>query len=250
MTSDLTRSVPDRDTWLRRNREAWNGRAQGWDAMLRERSGELQQELERSIVALQLAPGLRVLDAGCGSGQWAVGFAAFGCDVTAVDLSPEMLALTREHAASADVSLRVREGDFATNDDPDRTYDAIHCRCALQFHPDPAAALREFRRLLVPGGRLLASVPGALSPIYATSWRRYIERETTNTFMVPWELEALLHELGWVVQGGWGLAGRSGNGTANDVVPQIDGDVRPQLPERLQQAAATYWVTIAAVPLP
>src|SRR5687768_631453 len=61
--------------WLARSRAAWNSRAAGWDAMLEERPDLRQMELERALVALALSPGLRVLDAGCGTGQWAVGFA-------------------------------------------------------------------------------------------------------------------------------------------------------------------------------
>jgi hypothetical protein len=66
--------------------------------------------------------------------------------------------------------------------------------------------------------------------------------------MVPWELEALLHELGWVVMDGWGSFSASGNGTPNGFIS--DDERLSALPESLQQAISTFWVTIAAVPVP
>lgn len=245
-----------RATWLDRSREAWNERAAGWDSMLEERSEQRQLELERAMVALALAQGMRLLDAGCGTGQWAVGFAHFGCDVTAIDLAPEMLVRARVHADVAGVSIQFREGDITDIADPDGTYDAIHCRCAIQFNPDPAAVLREFHRLIAPGGRLFISVPGALSPIYSNAWRRFIEPGVFNNRMVPWELEALLHELGWVVLGGWGSFAPAGNGMPNvfqgesGAATSSTEEQVQSLPEPVKQAVSTFWVTIAAAPVP
>src|SRR5687768_16290407 len=91
--------------WLARSRTAWDERAAGWDAMLGERPDLRRQELERTIAALALRPGMRVLDAGCGSGQWAIGMAADGCLVTGIDLAPEMLRRARANADEAGVSL-------------------------------------------------------------------------------------------------------------------------------------------------
>jgi SAM-dependent methyltransferase len=234
-----------RTEWISRSRAAWNGRAAGWDAMLEERPELRQNELEQALIGLALSPGMRLLDAGCGTGQWAVGFAVFGCEVTAIDFAPEMLARARAHADAAGVSIQFREGDFARIDDPNATYDAIHCRCAIQFQPDPAAVLREFQRLLVPGGRMFISVPGALSPIYASSWRRFVEPGNVNNLLVPWELEALLDELGWVVLGGWGSFVAAAGGTPI-ILPD---ELMAQLPEPVQQAASTFWATIAALPV-
>ena len=93
--------------------------------------------------------------------------------------------------------------------DPAATYDAIFGRCVLLFVPDPLAVLREFRRVLKPGGRIFVSVPGALSPIYNRSWRRFVEPGNEHNFMVPWELETLLSENGWHVLEQWGDLGRT-----------------------------------------
>jgi 2-polyprenyl-3-methyl-5-hydroxy-6-metoxy-1,4-benzoquinol methylase len=230
--------------WLDRVRANWNERAPSWDAMSEENAvaPERPADLKRTAEALRLTEGARLLDAGCGSGQYAVAFAERGFRVTAVDLSPEMIARARGHADEHEVEVDWRIGEVARLEDADATYDAIHARVVLQFVPDVVAALREFRRVLKPGGRLYASVPGSLSPIYNLSWRRFVDPQLIgNRYLVPWELEALLNEFGWTVLDGWGSFGRNLMGDVNP----LDQAELQQLDRRLQQAAATTWAIIA-----
>ncbi|MDQ4044040.1 MAG: methyltransferase domain-containing protein, partial [Chloroflexota bacterium] len=89
MSLNPARTDEEQRAWLDRSRAAWNERAAGWDAMLDERPDELDRELQRAMQALALKPGMCLLDAGCGTGQWATGFARQGISVTAIDLAPE-----------------------------------------------------------------------------------------------------------------------------------------------------------------
>jgi SAM-dependent methyltransferase len=230
-----------REDWLARSRAAWNQRAAGWDSMLEERPDQRERELQHAIAALGLRPGMRVLDAGCGTGHWAVGMSLHGCHVVAVDLAPAMLERARARALAARVEIDLREGDIGQLRDPDAAFDAIHCRCVLQFAPDPAGVLRGFRRVLQDDGRLFVAVPGALSPIYGAAWRRFIEPDGFSTRIVPWELEALLDHLGWRILDGWPQFDTAGNGIDN----QFSHEDARGLPLPLQQAAATFWTTIA-----
>jgi SAM-dependent methyltransferase len=183
----------------------------------------------------------RVLDAGCGSGQLALGLAAHGAQVTGVDLSPEMIRRARLHADARGLAVTWRIGPFDQLPEPLAVYDAILARVVLHFVPDVPAALREFRRVLRPGGRLLASVPGALSPIYQASWTRHLPGgDPGNNYLLPWELEDLLREQGWRVVDGWGEWGNDLYGAGNAVAA-----VAPHLDHRLQQATATTWTSIA-----
>ncbi len=243
--SDETANAPgnaDRQEWLERSRAAWDARAERWDARAETnaRAADRLADLDRVWTALHLNPGARVLDAGCGSGQYAMAFAERGARVTAIDLSPEMIRRARRRAAERDNPIEWRTGDITTMADPLAVYDAIHARVLFQFLPDVPAALRELRRVLKPGGRLLASVPGALSPIYRASWMRHLPGGDPGiNYIFPWELERLLREYGWSIVDGWGEWGEDFTGTVNEMV-SVDGAERA-----VQQATATTWTTIA-----
>jgi SAM-dependent methyltransferase len=229
--------------WLQRSRAAWDARAERWDARaeVNALAPDRDAELDRIWDALRLDRDARVLDAGCGSGQWAIAFAERGARVTAIDLSPEMIRRARDHASARGPDIEWRTGDVTRLADPLAVFDAIHARVLLHLVPDVPAALRELRRVLRPGGRLLASVPGALSPIYRASWMRHLPGgDPGNNYLLPWELETLLLEYGWRVIDGWGEWGDDVSGTVNDAAPSLRRAERG-----LQQATATTWTTIA-----
>ena len=240
---DAERLQADRDAWLERSRTAWDARAERWDARAEANAlaPDRITDLERIWTALRLTPEARVLDAGCGSGQLAIALAARGVRVTGVDLSPEMIRRANGHAMERGVAIEWRTGDISHLTDPFAVYDAIVARVLLQFVPDVPAALRELRRVLRPGGRLLASVPGALSPIYRASWLRHLPGgDPGNNYLLPWELEYLLQEHGWRVLDGWGEWGDDLYGGANEATDSIRAAGR-----QLQQATATTWTVIA-----
>jgi SAM-dependent methyltransferase len=229
--------------WLNRVRSVWNDRAPDWDRMSEANalSADRTADIARLAVSLDLHHGSTLLDAGCGTGQWAIAFADLGCRVTAQDLAPAMVDRARVHARDRRVAITFRDGDLTTLPDAAATFDAVHARVVLHFVHDVPGALREFRRVLKPGGRLWASVPGALSPIYNRSWRRFVEPGNVGTsFMVPWELEALLADGGWTVLEQWGEFGD----TMNTIPNPLEAAVR-NAPVALQQAAATTWGFVA-----
>jgi SAM-dependent methyltransferase len=99
-----------------------------------------------------LPPGT-VLDAACGTGRYAGMLADLGHEVIGVDQSGAMLDIARKKLPSA----RFLEGDLTALPLPGRSVDAVVCALALVHVPDLANALREFARVLRPGGRLVIS---------------------------------------------------------------------------------------------
>jgi len=231
------------EAWAALVRATWDERAPDWDVAAESHalSADRTAEIARLAVALDLHHGSTLLDAGCGAGQFSIAFAHLGCQVTGVDISSAMIDRARMHARDRSVEIEFRIGDIASLTDSANTFDAVHARVVLQFARDPIMALRCLRKVLKPGGRMFASVPGSLSPIYARSWRRFTAPQATgSTFLVPWELEELLRQTGFAVIEQWGDYGRSLSGDANS----LELAVR-DAPIRVQQAAATTWGFIA-----
>jgi SAM-dependent methyltransferase len=97
-------------------------------------------------------PPASVLDVGAGTGAIGLLAAELGYDVTALDLSPNMLARANLKAEAR--GLRIRTIVGPATEPPDGPFDAVVERHLLWTTPDPAAALSAWRRS-APGGRLL-----------------------------------------------------------------------------------------------
>jgi ubiquinone/menaquinone biosynthesis C-methylase UbiE/predicted ester cyclase len=78
-----------------------------------------------------------------------------GVSVTGVELSPEMAELGRSRARELGRELDMRVGDAEALDFPNESFDTVVCTFGLCTIPDDAAAIREAKRVLRPGGRLL-----------------------------------------------------------------------------------------------
>jgi ubiquinone/menaquinone biosynthesis C-methylase UbiE len=116
---------------------------------------------ERVVRGLRPRPGERVLDIGCGRGASLLRIArAIGerGQAVGIDLAPSMVAATRRDVASAglrNVELHVMDASAPVIEPAG--FDAVNASLVLFFLPDPVAALRGWRGLLRPGGRLVVS---------------------------------------------------------------------------------------------
>lgn len=90
-----------------------------------------------------------------------------GTDLTAIDLSPRMLAVARKRAADLGLSVDLREGTAAALDFADASFDTVICTLALCSIPDDKAAVGEMIRVLRPGGRLVLAdhVESSVAPV-------------------------------------------------------------------------------------
>jgi ubiquinone/menaquinone biosynthesis C-methylase UbiE len=100
--------------------------------------------------------GRRILDAGCGSGPLSAALRDRGAVVTGIDASAGMLALARRRLGD-DVALHVADLSDPLPFD-DGTFDDVVASLVLHYLEDWGPTLAELRRVLRPGGRLIASV--------------------------------------------------------------------------------------------
>jgi ubiquinone/menaquinone biosynthesis C-methylase UbiE len=113
----------------------------------------------------------RVLEVGIGTGRNLPHYPP-GATVTGIELSPAMLAIARHRAASLGRDVDLREGDAEHLPSGDASFDTVVCALSLCTIPNPAAAIGEIKRVLVPGGRLLLldHIGSTWPPIYAAQW--------------------------------------------------------------------------------
>lgn len=102
----------------------------------------------------------RVVDVASGRGTSAFHLATtFGCRVVGIDMSRDNVAAANAEAARRAMCgiVEFKVGDAERLPLNDHCFDAVFCECAFCTFPDKAAAAREFRRVLKPGGRLAIS---------------------------------------------------------------------------------------------
>ena len=122
-------------------------------------------------------PGHRVLDVATGTGWVALAAAARAGPrgrVVGIDLSPGMIARAREKARRREFpTVTFRLGDVQRLPYRSATFDTVFAAQAIFFMPDPMRALREWRRVLKPGGRLAISSQGrtAFQPMMKMYWK-------------------------------------------------------------------------------
>ena len=106
-----------------------------------------------------LVPGLTLLDVGCGPGTITVDLARrlYPGQVTGIDASEPIVRRAAGLAFDEGVrNVSFRVGDAYAVDAADESFDVVHAHQMLQHLANPVAALREFRRVLKPGGLLAA----------------------------------------------------------------------------------------------
>ncbi len=143
-------------------RRQWSGNAGTWDAQHERRQGETAAVSDWLCREAALAPGMRVLDLACGSGQPALTAARLvspGGSVLATDMVQEMVDVTRRRAQEAGLTnVETRVMDAEAIDVPDASFEAVTCRFGIMFCTSPANAVEGIHRVLKPGGRFAMSV--------------------------------------------------------------------------------------------
>lgn len=115
----------------------------------------IQRAALASVRDLGLPAGARALDAPCGAGALSAALLESGLDVTALDLDPLARPRLGERLAVADLNRPLPL--------PDASFDIACSTEGIEHLEDGFGFLRELRRVLRPGGRLVLTTPNTLS---------------------------------------------------------------------------------------
>jgi SAM-dependent methyltransferase len=136
-------------------------------------------ELRQSIANLGLRPGMRILDAGCGTGQalrWLWDQVQPDGEVVGIDLATSHVSAAR---ATAPPGTTVLQGDFLQAPLPPRSFDLIWCVNTINHLHDPVRGVETLAALLRPGGRIALGQSSVLPDMFF-AWDARLERLTNE----------------------------------------------------------------------
>lgn len=153
----MTIAADQADQMLSTIRSSWDADAPTYDANPTHGLSAREQTAWRRLLTETFAPlrgdaPTRIVDVGTGTGEMALLLASMGCAVTGIDLSPAMLAQARAKAQRLALPLTLLEGRADRLPLPDASVDAVVSRHLFWTLPDPLAAVREWARVVRPGG--------------------------------------------------------------------------------------------------
>lgn len=142
----------------------------------------------RGLTARYATPDSPILDAGCGTG---LNLRHLPVGSTGIDINPRNIELVARRLPNH----KVVEGDIEAMPFADDTFGTVLCTEVLEHVPNPDAAIREFRRVLRPGGVLIGSVPAR-----SLIWKlRFLS--STCPHSEPFHNEYLPHEVRAMLDG-------------------------------------------------
>lgn len=101
---------------------------------------------------LNIAPGCKLLDVACGSGQLALMAAKDGIEVTGVDIASNLVERARTRAQAEGLTARFEEADAEALPFDDASFDVVTSLIGAMFAPRPQLVAQELLRVCAPGG--------------------------------------------------------------------------------------------------
>ncbi len=140
-----------------------------------------------------------VLEIGCGSGLFTQELAGTNHTITAIDVSPELLELAKNRVKKKNVVFKI-ENAYATTF-KDNSFDYIVGSSVLH-HLDIESALKEFYRILKPGGGLMFTEPNMMNPQVAMErnipfMRKLMANSPDETAFFRWPIKKILVKHGF-----------------------------------------------------
>jgi ubiquinone/menaquinone biosynthesis C-methylase UbiE len=141
-------SAPDLDQLKSRMKATWMAGDFGQIANFTTKAAE------EFVAGLGIAPGAKVLDVACGTGNTAIPAARLGADVVGVDIATNLLEKARQRASAEGLNIRFQEGDAEDLPFPDQSFDVVLTMYGAMFAPRPDKVASELLRVCKAGGTI------------------------------------------------------------------------------------------------
>lgn len=160
----------------------------------------LSQRLAEALAVAGIAAGMRVLDVGCGRGEILLNTAQLGAQVIGIDYARAAVQLSQQVAARAGATgaaIGVQQASALYLPFPAHTFDRVLMLDIVEhLYPEElATALREARRVLRPGGRIIIhTAPNVWYDRYAYRWVRRVRTWMGQGARYPEDPRAIIPE--------------------------------------------------------
>jgi len=160
---------PDFAAVTARQREAWSTGDFSRVAL------SIMEVAEHLVATADPAPGMRVLDVACGTGNAALVAARRYTEVTGVDFAAPLLARAEVRAAAEGTPIAFVEGDAQALPFADASFDVVLSVFGVQFAPDQDRAGAELLRVCRPGGTIALAnwTPESVAPVLFEATSRF-----------------------------------------------------------------------------
>lgn len=162
-------------------------------------AGKIRFQRRYEMLSSHVTPAMKILEVGCGPGYFTKLLVATKAQIIAIDISPDLLKYARENIRADNVVFKNENAYQLTY--PDQTFDSI-IGSSILHHLDIDQALREFHRVLKPGGLIYFTEPNMLNPqIFLERHVRFFGKmfytSPDETAFVRWSLRKKFVEYGF-----------------------------------------------------
>ena len=167
-------------------------------------TAQIAGEFGRDLAASRPFDGLRILDIGCGGGLLSEPMARLGADVVGADAAAATIPVAQAHAEQSGLAIDYRHTSAEALAEADEAFDAILNMEVIEHVAAPPAFIGACRRLLRPGGLMIASTINRTAKSFAGAIvgaeyvMRWLPKGTHDwsKFITPDEFFALLRDAG------------------------------------------------------
>ncbi|HSH36076.1 class I SAM-dependent methyltransferase [Schnuerera sp.] len=135
----------------------FDNEAINYDQWYESKLGEFVDKVETELAFSLFKPtsGMKILDVGCGTGNFSIKLAEMGCKVVGIDISEQMLNKARKKSKDKGLDIEFHSMDIYNINFPNESFDGVFSMAAFEFIKEPQKAYDEMYRVLKKNGNLL-----------------------------------------------------------------------------------------------